>query len=284
MAQKVITPSKMQQPVSDAPSSVTVFTDTQLKLMGARTVADALRTVSGIYISVTERHLLRVHSRGIGNALSSYNDKILLMVDGTPQRDILYGHAFVDEYWSIDNIKRIEVIKGPGSALYGSNAYVGVINFITGRGSDRIKGKSGVAVEAGLTAGMHFTIAPELLVAFKFENDLTVQLSGRWYISDGDGGIGRPDPGGYFTGNREPYRVFTTEQEWFGTNKERALPRRCRECPYEFACFGECPKNRFIKTPDGEPGLNYLCSGWRHFYSQIDERVTEIARQIKATT
>jgi uncharacterized protein len=77
--------------------------------------------------------------------------------------------------------------------------------------------------------------------------------------------------------------VFTTEQEWFGTNKERMLPRYCRECKYEFACFGECPKNRFIKTPDGEPGLNYLCSGWRHFYSHIDKRVAEIARNIQAT-
>jgi uncharacterized protein len=53
---------------------------------------------------------------------------------------------------------------------------------------------------------------------------------------------------------------------------------------YEFACFGECPKNRFIKTPDGEPGLNYLCSGWRRFYSHIDKRVAKIARQIKTTT
>jgi uncharacterized protein len=78
--------------------------------------------------------------------------------------------------------------------------------------------------------------------------------------------------------------VFTPEQEWFGTNKERMLPRYCRECKYQFACFGECPKNRFIKTPDGEPGLNYLCSGWRRFYSHIDERVADIARQIRANT
>jgi len=61
---------------------------------------------------------------------------------------------------------------------------------------------------------MHFTIAPELLMAFKFDNGLTIQLSGRWYISDGDRGIGRPDPAGYFTGNREPYQVFTNEYGW----------------------------------------------------------------------
>ncbi len=77
--------------------------------------------------------------------------------------------------------------------------------------------------------------------------------------------------------------AISTDQEWFGTNKERMLPRYCRECHYEFACFGECPKNRFIKTPDGEPGLNYLCRGRRHFYSHIDKRVAEIARQIQAS-
>ncbi len=76
--------------------------------------------------------------------------------------------------------------------------------------------------------------------------------------------------------------VFSEKQEWFGTNKERMLPEYCRQCKYEFACFGECPKNRFIRTPDNEPGLNYLCSGWKQFYSHIDERVARIARQLKA--
>jgi uncharacterized protein len=77
--------------------------------------------------------------------------------------------------------------------------------------------------------------------------------------------------------------VFSEKQEWFGTNKERMLPEYCRKCKYEFACFGECPKNRFIRTPDNEPGLNYLCSGWKRFFSHIDDRVARIAREIKAS-
>jgi uncharacterized protein len=76
--------------------------------------------------------------------------------------------------------------------------------------------------------------------------------------------------------------AFSEKQERFGTNKERMLPDYCRRCRYEFACFGECPKNRFIRTPDGQPGLNYLCSGWKHFFSHIDERVAEIARRIQS--
>ncbi len=76
--------------------------------------------------------------------------------------------------------------------------------------------------------------------------------------------------------------IFTEKQEWFGTNKERMLPRQCRECRYLATCFGECPKNRFIKTIDGEPGLNYLCSGWKRFFSHAEERIAAIAERIQA--
>jgi uncharacterized protein len=77
--------------------------------------------------------------------------------------------------------------------------------------------------------------------------------------------------------------ALSPEQERFGTDKERTLPRYCRECRYQFACFGECPKNRFIRTPDGEPGLNYLCSGWKRFYSHTDERIRKVVRDIGGT-
>ena len=56
----------------------------------------------------------------------------------------------------------------------------------------------------------------------------------------------------------------------FGKDKRDTLPRYCRECEVRFACQGECPKNRFIMTPDGEPGLNYLCSGYKAFFRHID--------------
>lgn len=55
----------------------------------------------------------------------------------------------------------------------------------------------------------------------------------------------------------------------FGQDKRDTLPRYCRECDVRFACHGECPKNRFIQTPDGEPGLNYLCAGFKHFFHHI---------------
>jgi uncharacterized protein len=76
--------------------------------------------------------------------------------------------------------------------------------------------------------------------------------------------------------------AFSEMQERFGRAKEGMLPEYCRKCPYLFTCFGECPKNRFIKTPDGQAGLNYLCSGWKRFFSHIDEPVQQIVRSLGA--
>ena len=63
--------------------------------------------------------------------------------------------------------------------------------------------------------------------------------------------------------------MYSEKQLKFGTDKHDKLPRQCRECEFLFACNGECPKNRFSKTKDGEPGLNYLCAGWKMFYNHV---------------
>ena len=63
---------------------------------------------------------------------------------------------------------------------------------------------------------------------------------------------------------------FSQRQEQFGKAKEGTLTSKCRQCKYQFACYGECPKNRFLATPEGEVGQNYLCSGWYQFFDHID--------------
>lgn len=67
-------------------------------------------------------------------------------------------------------------------------------------------------------------------------------------------------------------------QKAFGEDKFRSLPYYCRECEVRDCCNGECPKNRFIRTPDGEPGLNYLCEGYKHFFNHCLPFVEEVAR------
>ncbi|MFV0331217.1 MAG: anaerobic sulfatase-maturation protein [Dysgonomonas sp.] len=63
--------------------------------------------------------------------------------------------------------------------------------------------------------------------------------------------------------------LYSKEQQKFGQDKYDSLPTQCKECKYLFACNGECPKNRFSKTPTGEPGLNYLCKGYYQFFNHV---------------
>jgi uncharacterized protein len=64
--------------------------------------------------------------------------------------------------------------------------------------------------------------------------------------------------------------VASDQQHKFGLDKRDSLPRYCRECEVRFACHGGCPRNRFIQTPDGEEGLNYLCAGYKLFFHHVD--------------
>lgn len=83
---------------------------------------------------------------------------------------------------------------------------------------------------------------------------------------------------GYLLGNiGETHLVelmASPAQRAFGSAKRDTLPRYCRECAVRFACHGECPKNRFTFTEDGEPGLNYLCEGYKAFFSHIGGLMT----------
>jgi uncharacterized protein len=75
--------------------------------------------------------------------------------------------------------------------------------------------------------------------------------------------------------------VASPQQLKFGADKRDSLPRYCRECDVRFACHGECPKNRFILTPDGEPGLNYLCAGFKEFFHHVDYPMKILAGLIR---
>jgi uncharacterized protein len=75
--------------------------------------------------------------------------------------------------------------------------------------------------------------------------------------------------------------VSAPEQAQFGQAKNRSLPRYCRRCAYLTDCWGECPKNRFLSAPDGEPGLNYLCRGFKKFFAHALPEVDRVVSRLR---
>jgi uncharacterized protein len=75
--------------------------------------------------------------------------------------------------------------------------------------------------------------------------------------------------------------VSSPQQRQFGLDKRETLPRYCLECDVRFACHGGCPKDRFIETPEGEPGLNYLCAGYKDFFHHVDPAMRYMAEQLR---
>ena len=76
--------------------------------------------------------------------------------------------------------------------------------------------------------------------------------------------------------------MYSPEQQRFGQHKQDSLPRQCRECKFLFACNGECPKNRFMHTADGEPGLNYLCKGYHQFFKHAAPYMDFMKKELMA--
>lgn len=76
--------------------------------------------------------------------------------------------------------------------------------------------------------------------------------------------------------------MYSDEQMKFGNDKFDSLPQQCRECDFLFACYGECPKNRFIKDKYGNDGLNYLCQGYYQFFSHVAPYMDFMKKELQA--
>jgi iron complex outermembrane receptor protein len=128
---EVYSASRFKQSVTEAPASVTIITSDDIKRFGYRTLADTLRSVRGFYISY-DRNYHYLGSRGISRQ-GDYNSRFLLLIDGHRYNDTIYNTAAIGTDFPLDMglIDRIEVVRGPSSSLYGTNAMLGVINVIT---------------------------------------------------------------------------------------------------------------------------------------------------------
>jgi iron complex outermembrane receptor protein len=135
--QIVVSALKKSSLVLKSPSIMSVISARQIKQMGFRTLVDVLKIVPGFYISMDETGEREIAVRGV---LDDASQKVKVLIDGHSINDVWRGGAM----WNFDdlpveNIKRIEIIRGPGSALYGQNAFLAVVNIIT-KDTDDIDG------------------------------------------------------------------------------------------------------------------------------------------------
>ncbi len=129
-----VTPTRHMQKVGTAPSVVTVITAEQMKNMGARNLLDVLRIVPGLAVYIARYGQGEIAVRGIR---TSGTEKVRVMVDGHNIAECFMGSAMtLNDDLELDNVKQVEVVRGPGSALYGENAFVAVINVITKNAQD----------------------------------------------------------------------------------------------------------------------------------------------------
>ena len=177
----VYTASKFTEKVTDAPSSVTIVTREEISKFGYRTLSDIMRATRG-YDVTYDRDYAHAGVRGF-TSLSDYGSRTLLLVDGHRMNDPIFDTAAIgtDALVDVDLIERVELIRGPGSAIYGSNAFFGVINVITRNGAS-VNG-----VEAATTGGSFGTYSGRLTLGKRFTNGLDVLLSVSHYASDGPG-------------------------------------------------------------------------------------------------
>jgi len=119
------------QSTLEAPGNATVITDQEIQAHGYRTIAEALQSVSGVYFT-DDRNYSYIWVRGFGRP-GDYNSRVLLMLNGHRLNENVYGGAYMDHIFPvpIESVEKIEVIKGPGAALYGNNAFFAVVNVIT---------------------------------------------------------------------------------------------------------------------------------------------------------
>jgi outer membrane cobalamin receptor len=169
--------SLKSQPVEEAPGIVSVITAQQIKDMGARDLNDVLRMLPGFQIQMTYWYANNYVIRGLKT--QTYNNRILVMMDGIPLNEPYFGQSNLN--WAdmpLNNVKRIEVIRGPGSALYGTYAFLAVINIITNKAEDI----DGVEFSAG---GGSWNTQHHYLLAGKTFGDLSLSGYVDYRRSDG---------------------------------------------------------------------------------------------------
>lgn len=171
--------SRFDQLSTEAPSSVSVLTRDDIAAHGWRTLGDVLQTVRGLYV-INDGLYATLGARGFGRP-GDYNSRVLLVIDGHRMNENIYDSGMLgfESPIHVDDIERIEVIRGPSSSLYGTSAFFGVINVVTTRGRAAGGARARASVESFGTRDL------ALSAGERFRNGVEVRASLSRRRSDG---------------------------------------------------------------------------------------------------
>ncbi|MDP3278036.1 MAG: TonB-dependent receptor [Deltaproteobacteria bacterium] len=166
-AGEVTAASRIAERIEDAPASVSVIDGRELRAFAYPTIAEAIRGTRGIFLS-NDLHYPSAGIRGVG-VPGDYGNRLLTLADGHPLNDDVVGASYIgfDGRTDLDDVERIELVRGPGSVLYGTGAFMGVLNLVTrprstptrahaafGTFGDVFRGRAGFTLNLGRDAGV----------------------------------------------------------------------------------------------------------------------------------
>ncbi len=223
---KVITAAGFMQSSEEAPATIRVITAQEIKNRGYEQLQDALRDIPGIdLIHVNGYSPTLIYFRGMYGA---ENLRAMLMIDGIVENNILGTNDMAGPAYSLHNVDRIEIIWGPASALYGANAFGGVINIITKKGGEI----NGLHAEQGY--GTFNTSFEKVSMGLK-KGNLEFAFAGTLYSTDGPKFTNR-DPN-YSASFVNKARSFNSEISYYAKKSKTTLGYRFYRTPMGYGTF-----------------------------------------------
>lgn len=285
----VVSASKKEEKLTEAPSNITVITERQIKASGARDIKDIIRRVAGFQV-IADRDEWVFAARG---NVSDNNQKYLILVDGIRMNSIEnFGPGNIIEIPNnLSNVSRIEVIKGPGSAVWGADALAGVINIITKDGKD-LNGQKNIAI----TYGDGNYVVGDFQVGHEVNDDVNFAVMGSFSTQGGkeitqDAATGLPylnNPYTHITAggdtvSNHPYGDYTTnlDQHNFGymlQMKAKVHKLKINAMTFETEVF-----NRHFESNTSRE--NYLTTNKSFIQARYDDKIGETFNYtLKAST
>ena len=240
MAIKVVTASGYLQTTSEAPSTITVISSKQIEERGYEQLEDALRDIPGIdMIHINGYAPTLIYFRGMYGA---ENLRALLMIDGIVENNILGTNDMAGPAYSLHNAERVEIIWGPVSALYGANAFGGIINIISKKGADI----NGLHAEQGF--GTFNTSFEKVSIGLRKKN-LEFAAAGTLYNSDGPK-FGNRDPN-YTNSYVDKAYSFNGTISYYSKKAKTTLGYRTYNTPMGWGTFFNSPTVFLGLPPQG---------------------------------